>query len=148
MYMSVEIDSKGKRNIASITKLPLASINGIRQSLYIIGKFLTKKAKSNILHTTKSGTYYKYNNRRYRASAKGEFPANRSGRNRRSIQFKVKGKRQMIFGADAPWSKFLEFGTVNMDHRNFLLRTIKETKGKQKQVLYNEMKRFIENAYK
>jgi len=148
MEIRVEIDTKGKRNIANINKLPLASINGIRQSLYVIGKFLTKKAKSNILHTTKSGVYYKYNNRRYRASASGEFPANRSGANRRSIQFKVIGKRKMKYGADMPYSKYLEFGTVNMDHRNFLLRTIKETKGKQKKILYNEMKRFIENVYK
>jgi len=140
MEMNIRITDSSKKVVANIDKLPLACINGMRQGLFVVGKFLTKKTSENILRTPKTGRYYKYKGRKYQASAVGEFPANRSGDNRRSIQFKVKGKKKMIFGADAPYSKYLE------KSRPFLIRTIRETRGTQKKLLSNQMKRFIENA--
>lgn len=140
--IDIKVSGKGQKNIANFQNIPVSSVNGIRQCLYIVGRFLSKRTSENILRTRKTGRYYKYKGRRYRASAPGEFPANRSGTNRRSIQFIVKGKREMIFGADAKYSKYLE------KSRPFLIRTIKETEGNQNKILHNEIKRFIENAYR
>lgn len=142
MEFDIKISNSSKKVIAGIDKLPLASINGMRQGLFVVGKFLTKKTSENILRTPKTGRYYKYKSRNYRASAPGEYPANRSGTNRRSIQFIVKGKKKMIFGANAKYSKHLE------KSRPFLIRTIRETTGTQKNLLSNQMKRFIENAHR
>ena len=142
MEFNIKISDSSKKVVAGINNLPTASINGMRQGLYVVGKFLVKKTSSNILHTTKSGRYYKYKGRNYRASAPGEYPANRSGANRRSVQFIVKGKKKMIFGANAKYSKHVE------KSRPFLIRTIRETTGTQKKLITNQMKRFVENAHK
>ncbi|PNX51996.1 MAG: hypothetical protein BV456_00960 [Thermoplasmata archaeon M8B2D] len=147
MEIRIEITREGQKNIDNLSKVPQACLNAMRQSLYEIGKMLVKQTSDNILHTKKTGILYRYKSRRIRASAPNEFPANRSGRNRKSIQFHVLGKRSMIFGADAPYSKFLEDGTRKMESRNFLLRTIKETTGRQKKILYNQTRRFIKNVY-
>lgn len=148
MEMSIRITNSSRKIVARVDGLELASLNGIRQGLFVTGKFLTKTTKKNISRSKKTGIYYKYKGRNKRASAEGEFPANRSGANRKSIQFLVKGKRKMIFGADMPYSKYLENGTKNMKSRNFLLRTIKETTGTQNKLLHNQMRRFIENAHR
>lgn len=147
MDFRIEISREGQRNIDNLDKVPQACLNAMRQSLYLIGKMLVKQTSDNILHTKKTGRYYRYKSRRYRASAEGEFPANRSGANRRSLQFHVLTKRSMIFGANMFYSIFLEDGTSKMGSRNFLLRTIKQTEGKQKKILYNQTRRFVKNVY-
>lgn len=97
--------------------------HGVRNGLSELGEILSKTAKDGITNPPKTGRYYKYKGRRHRASAPGEYPANRSGELRKSVIFIVKGREKLIFGAGggkAYYAKYLEKGTVFMAPRTFL----------------------------
>lgn len=141
--IEIKIDHKSRVILAGIDKLDNKARNGMRYGLFRIGKLLKETANQGILRTSKTGQVYKYKNRNYRASAPGEYPANRSGRNRRSIAFNVVGKESMNFGAGAKYSPFLERKAPNRGGRAFLARAIEETVHKQKRILTTEMNRAI-----
>lgn len=112
--------------------------HGMRKGLYELGKILTKTAKDGIKNPPKTGRYYKYKKRRYRASAPGEYPANRSGTLRKSVVFSVKGYERMIFASGAGnafYAKFLEKGTRKIKPRTFLEKAHKTNETKALQLI-------------
>lgn len=109
--------------------------NGVRKALYEIGKLVEKETKKGILKPPKTGRYYKYKSRRKRASKPGEYPANRSGTLRRSINFKVNGSKNVIIGAEAPYGVYLEEGTEKMERRKLLGFTIGKHRNKIKDIV-------------
>lgn len=85
-------------------------------------------SRKSIQRGVKTGrTYEKYNPRRtHRASAKGEAPATDTGALVSSITQEKTGKAEAITGSRIVYSKFLEFGTQNMDERPFLKPALKK----------------------
>lgn len=95
----------------------LASLKGdtesaIRKAWYFIGKDLRNDARKYILQGPKSGKIYTvFKNGRpvqHQASAPGESPANLTGLLRSSIDFLVRGFRNLEFGSSAPYAKYLD----------------------------------------
>lgn len=103
-----------------LMEMPLNYHNMARQSLYSIGKEMEKVVKDGIKNPPKTGRTYRYRGRRYRASAPGQYPANRSGNLRRSVEFNVEGKKFVKVGTDVEYGRFLEDGTRRMARRPFL----------------------------
>ena len=99
--------------------------HAMRYGLYRVGQVLQRTASSGILHSGKTGKYYKYRGKTYRASSAGEYPANITGQNRKSIGFNVVGNTSMRFGARAKYSGFLVQGTRFMAKRDFLIHAHK-----------------------
>ncbi len=116
--------------------------NSIRKSFYEIGKLIKKETQKGIKNPPKTGRYYKHKGRRIRASiniANKEYPANRSGKLRRSINFKVQDAKKLTIGLSAEYAKFLEEGTVYMEKRKLLDFTIKIQRNKIRDVLRKNM---------
>lgn len=69
----------------------------------------------------KSGRVYKIGGgRTYRASAPGEFPANKFGKLAASYRVVSKGSNAVEIGTNVPYARFLRAGTVKMRPRKFL----------------------------
>lgn len=117
--------------------------DAMRYGLYRVGKVLEKTASDGILRATKTGRYYKYKGKTYRASSAGQYPANVSGKNRRSIGFDVIGKKQMRFGARVGYSEYLVKGTRNMEKRDFLYYAYQDSLPEQKKILLRELNKAI-----
>jgi len=115
---------------------------GIRQGFWETGKELVKTASSEIKRK-KTGKVYKYKGRRIRAGAAGDYPANRSGANRRSLDFQVHGADELEFGAGVDYSPFLERGTSKMKARPFLKPSITKNINKLRSNLRNNIRRAI-----
>lgn len=145
MTVRIKENSKNKKVFILLSKSEENAKKGGRVGLFRIGQLLTDVARAGIKNQPKTGEYYKYKGRRKRASAPGQYPANRSGELRRSIDFRVDGNSRMIFGAGKEYGKFLEEGTRNMEPRPFLKKTVKKMESTNKQILIKafdeEMKR-------
>jgi HK97 gp10 family phage protein len=131
----IKEDPGNRKILLSLANIKDTTETGIRRGLYRIGKRNIKDVRDGIKNPPKTGRYYKYKGRRKRASAPGEFPANRSGTLRRSTDFKVQGAKRMQMTAGAFYAPFLEDGTKNMRPREFLIRVIKENE----KVNWNQM---------
>lgn len=116
-------------NVENYYKLEILSDRmeaGARRGLISCGEHITKVTKDNIKNPPKSGK--KYKRLRVRSSAKGEFPANQTGKLRRNIGYQVQGTRRLFVGAHSPafYAQFLAFGTRNMSKRAFIGTVIKD----------------------
>ena len=118
--IKVREGSKNQAVFRQISGLDRNFFKGVRLAFWQIGKRLVQTASQGILREPKSGRVYKHKNKMIRASAPGQYPANRSGTLRRSIDFKVIGSKRMIFGASADYAKFVHDGTSRMGSRPFL----------------------------
>lgn len=101
---------------------------------------LKKRANREILHGPKTGRIYVIRTatgrrKRHRASAPGETHANRSGRLRRSLSWKVYGWQRAAFGygvavkaseAAPRYARFVEHGTRKMEPRPSLANAIEK----------------------
>jgi len=85
-------------------------------------------SRKSIQRGIKTGTtYQKYEPRRtHRASAKGEPPATDTGRLVGSITQERTGVAEAEVGSTVDYSKFLEFGTRDMDERPWLRPALKK----------------------
>jgi hypothetical protein len=113
---------------------------------YELGKELTKEARRSIIKGPKTGRFYriKGRKRRHRASAKGEPPANLFGNLQKSIDFLVKGSRNMEFGAgnkDLLYARRLELGDDHVKKRPYLLRAINKKEKDTERIFENELER-------
>lgn len=142
---SAKLCSSSRKALSSLDKMDDNYERGMRQGLYKVGKNLKETANKGILKSTKTGKYYKYKGRKYRASGSGEYPANVSGRNRRGIQFNVVGKRKLNFGGTEEHSKYLVEGTKYMQPRDFLLKAINQTRQKNIRTLAIELNKEIKS---
>ncbi len=101
--ISLGLRPSDARKLKKIDQLMGATKQGIRRANYLIGKELTKVAKTKILKGPKTGRIYmlaRASGRivRHQSSAPGQPPANFSGALRASVGFVVKGQ-QLHFGA-------------------------------------------------
>ena len=100
---------------------------GIRQAFFQHGKLVQRTARHKIINPPKTGRLYNVpgTNRRHRASAPGEAPANLSGALQRSIDFKV-STNELEVGADTHYAKRLELGDDKIAARPYLWPSIQE----------------------
>lgn len=130
----------------SIGKLDQLSHNvrrALRQSFYDIGKDLIATSSKNILKK-KTGRVYPYKRIFIKASRPGESWANRSGRARRSIDFKVQGSFQMTYFSKAvKYVKYLEYGTERMYARPALKISIKENYSNMITTINNNIQKYL-----
>ena len=125
---------------AQVSGLEQITERAIRQAWFAFGKDLKANANAEILRKPKSGHVYFIRTkggrrRRHVASAPGETHANRAGRLRRSISWKVHGHQSMRFGygvsttgrnAAPDYNAFVELGTRRMGARPSLLNAINQ----------------------
>ena len=115
--MTITLDIASKKVLAKIDKLDRAIPRELRKGLYFIGKRLRNTASANILKKPRSGRTYKFKGRKHRASKPGESWANRSGKARRGLIYKVRGSTELLFGNTSEHAQFMEFGTKNIEPR-------------------------------
>lgn len=160
--MKITEGKDNKKNIADFKTHNEKVTSGIRKGLFEVGKQLVKHAKADIMKKPKSGkTYYlrkvvgNKNSKflsvgklqKHIASAPGEAPANFTGNLKNSVNFKVRGWKQLEFGANAkspengaPYSRFLELGE-GMAARPYLLPAITEEQKNVKTILIKSIRR-------
>jgi len=126
MTFSFKSSPANKKVFIQIGRLEQSNKRALRQAFYFIGKDLVKDARDSIRKRPKSGRTYIINNRRHRASAPGEPPANLTGLLARSINFRVQGWSKMEIGADTPYARALELGNPkgNLEPRPYLIAAI------------------------
>lgn len=137
--MSIEFieDPNNRIVYARIDNLENITRQAIRQGFFKLGNDLKKTANANILSRPKGGEVYvtrgpSGRRRRHRASAPDETHANRSGKLRRSLGYKIGGTSTLEFGygVDKPapdYGEFVEFGTSRMAPRPTLQIAINQT---------------------
>lgn len=144
--IKVKQDVNNKRVFMQIKAIEHNYSRSIRRAFYKAGKNLTKEARRSIIKGPKTGRYYRVSGRRrrHRASAPGEPPANLSGNLQRSIDFIVKGSKEMEFGAgsnDLLYARPLELGNDRIKQRSYLLRAINEKEKDTERYFENELTR-------
>lgn len=133
--MTMVLDPVTKKALFRFKKLEDDAKQGIRMGLYRAGQIFKKTANEGILRSKKTGRKYKYKGKRYTASAVGEYPANRSGKNRRSISFYVRGFDRLVYGAGEKYSPYVEAS------RPFLIRSARESAQEARQAMLTELNR-------
>jgi HK97 gp10 family phage protein len=133
-------DHRNKQVLASIDDAPRKVRLGIRNSLIEIGRENVKHTRKIIKSPPKTGIFYG----QHRASAPGEAPANRTGRLVKSVSYRVFGWSEMQFGDKALYGKFLENGTVKMEPRPHLIKTVQQ-KSKDN---YNSLQLSVDRSIK
>ena len=124
------VDAFGnKRSVKSAENIAANTRFGVQRALFFTGKDLQAEFNRQVLARNKSGNLYiirgRKRKRRHRASAKGETPANITGKYRKGIGFKVRGANELVFGNSTEYAGFLELGTSRMKPRPGLANTIK-----------------------
>jgi hypothetical protein len=159
--VDVKIDRKSKKVILDIKNTKKKTKDGTRRGFYLIGKDLTKDSQQSIIKGPKTGRLYirKVNGRRrrHRASAPGQPPANFRGGLQRSVNFRVKGFEDMLFGSerirhkgiDVNYGRALELGATRtgrsrkgvIKKREFLIRSIKKRQKVTRNYFVQELKK-------
>ena len=130
----VKMNSKTRKVLLGVEGKRLAE-RGIKKALYETGVMLSKEVSKGIKNPPKTGRYYRYKGGIHQASAPGEYPANRSGKLRRSRSFKVQGARKMTIGLSAEYAKYLEEGTQKIAKRKLLGFTIRKHRNKIRDII-------------
>lgn len=133
MTIKMKVDNKTRKVLFENHGMRLIE-NGIRQAFNEIGKLVRKETQDGIKNPPKTGRRYGKHQASINKSSK-EYPANKTGKLRKSINFKVQGKKKLIVGGSAPYGIYLEDGTVNMERRKLLGFTIKKQRNKIKDIL-------------
>ena len=121
--MKVVTGGGNEREFIRMRQIRRATQKGIRVAWFALGRDLKEEANREILRKPKGGRTYlirtRTGRRRHVASAPGETHANRKGRLRRSLSWKVHGSDSMDFGYgvsttarnEAPgYGRWVEFG--------------------------------------
>ncbi len=108
-----------------------------RRGLMYAGKFIIKETSEKIKNPPKTGV--KYKRMRVRSSRAGEFPANQTGKLRRSLGFQVDGTKRLYVGAREKYAGFLAFGTKKMGKRLFIGKVIEDNKKEIYDIIFNEV---------
>lgn len=133
------LTQEGKKVLINLGLASEKFQSACRESLYDAGKILRDTISTGILHGEKTGRYYKYKTLTKRASAPGEFSANRSGRLRRSYDFIVDGYKKMIFGSDVDYALYVEDGTYKMKARWNIKQGIEKSEQEVLQLMKNKL---------
>lgn len=142
----IKADHKNKRSFISIDNAPVIFRSGIRAGLFEIGLESIRHVKFIIRKEKKTGRLYPFRGRVHRASAPGEAPASMTGRLLRTMGYLVRGSYQCEFGDWAPYGKFLEDGTKNMEPRPHIVRTAREKERDNANILLESVDRKVQRA--
>jgi len=140
--ITVNMDSQTKKVLIEKNGGIKLIKSGCRKALSEIGNIIKKKISEGIKSPPKTGKYYKYKSRKKRASINlelAEYPANRSGKLRRSINYKVNNKAQVIIGLSAEYAKYLEEGTGYVKKRKLSEDTVKEVVEKKADMIKDKI---------
>lgn len=146
--IQIKSDIGNRRAFLAIREAPKRARTGVRQGFYFLGKENVKLTRAEITKKDKKGRIYhiriKGRLKRHQASAPGQYPANLTGKLRKSLDFVVRGNDRMEFGAFVPYAGFLEKGTKKMEPRPSLANTVKATEKIAVQFMIQEIgKRLI-----
>lgn len=109
---------------------------GLRNALFEIGLDAARSLTDSINNDGRTGRTYFISGNPHVASAPGEFPANRTGKLKKSMNYLVRGVREVEWGSESPYSIFLEEGTENMAPRA-LIRETAESRGAHHALMLN-----------
>ena len=156
---SFRVFANPENNKISIAHAGLANAltTGFRTGAYISGKQLVKDLRDDMAKPKTGRSYRLYVGRTgktlkqariQRASSPNETPAIRSGNYRKSIDFLVRGAKQLEFGAGAngfaeDYAKFLEEGTSRMEARKPIGRTVEKLQGQVKENIVKNVNRSV-----
>ena len=110
-------------NVMYFDLLSEKALLGARRGLDKFAKHIRKVTQDGIKNPPKTGV--KYPNLRVRSSRAGEYPANQTGRLRRSISYQVVGNQRAFVGSTIYYSNYLAFGTRYMAKRAFIGTALK-----------------------
>ena len=125
---SISIDPKSREVIIKIKGLDRSIASNTRKAFRFIGKQLKATAVKNILKKGRNGRQYKYQGAIHIASEPGESWANRSGKAKGGLFYRVINSTKMKFGNTVDYAKFLELGTFKMAPRPAHLISIKQNR--------------------
>lgn len=135
--LKFESDHYNKEVFVKLSEIDDRTRRGQRQFWFALGKSLLKSFNAAVLAKPRNGRIYKIRRgrttRKHVASQPGESPANLSGTYRKSAGYQIRGASEMLFGARAGYSGFLENGTRKMEPRPGLGNAVKETEGESLQ---------------
>lgn len=140
MTLRIREDGQTPKILLEIENLDVSSRRAIRGAWFQVGRDWKAAANREILRRPKGGrTYFirgpSGRRRRHVASAPGETHANRSGKLRKALSWKVRGAEQMDVGygvgsSSSPrYAPFVEFGTSRMEARPSVENAIDEVDG-------------------
>lgn len=144
--------SENAKTMKFLYELPVELTRAIRQGFYVSGKQLVADLNKD-MRAPKSGKKYKVYKgvggklskpRLHTASAPSQTPAVITGAFRKSVDFKVRGNRELEFGANqsAPvYAEFLENGTSKMEARQPFKRTVLKNKERIKSNIDTRIKK-------
>jgi hypothetical protein len=137
--IKVTESSQNAKTLKFLYDLPVEITRAIRQGFYTSGKQLVADLNKD-MKAPKSGKKYKVYRgvsgklnrpKLHTASDASQTPAIITGAFRKSVDFKVRGNRELEFGANqsAPvYAEFLENGTSKMEAREPFKRTVLKNK--------------------
>ena len=108
--------SNNREIFLSLENIEENTRRGIRAGFFRLGPLLRDELRKEVIKKNKTGRIYPAGKtktgrqRRHRASAPGETPANRTGNYRRNIGYQLHGSERMEFGVrdGAPYAEILE----------------------------------------
>lgn len=131
----VRISRNSRKSVLRVQGLKHLTKEAVEYGSYVSGRGLVKATSADILRKPKKGRTYVRRDRlgrrrRHVASAPGETHANMTGKLRRSLQFVVRGSRELKFGYgaqrnDAPDYADIENGLGKVSPRPSLRNNIK-----------------------
>lgn len=138
--IKIKESPQNARTLKFLYEMPVELTKAIRQGFYVSGKQLVADLNKD-MKAPKSGKSYKIYRgiggsklkkpRIHTSSAPSETPAVITGKFRKSVDFAVRGNRELEFGANenAPeYAEFLENGTSKMKARKPFERTVLKNK--------------------
>lgn len=118
----IRLSKANKKALLSINDSISRVRKGLRVGLTEIGKENSRHLQNMIRTGIRTGRIYGT----HQASAPGEPPANWTGKLAVSVGSRVYGWSRMEFGEEAFYGRFLEHGTVKMEPRPHVGRTVNE----------------------
>lgn len=115
---------------------------GARRGLNAFCKILYQGTKDAIKNPPKTGI--KYPQLRVRSSAPNEYPANQTGKLRRSVGYQIDGYTRAYLGATQYYAYFLALGTRKMKKRAFIDRQMKENIARGYDIISTEINKALE----
>lgn len=149
--MELDLPPEQRRKLRALgAKAKVAYERGVRQGLYFTGRFARKfiwdemaKPKSGRLSMITIGKGRRARRVLHRSSAPGEYPAIRTGRLKRSVNFQVRGSDTLALGANTPYAPFLE----ERMNRAFLKPTLVNNNAKIRRIIATRVKWAIEQEF-
>lgn len=132
-----------------LLKLPANLTKGLKREINLSAILIQSEAIKSISKGSRSGVRYKRGGKMGQRSAPGEFPKTDRGRLVASIKTDsppaAKGLIARV-GTNLNYGRFLEFGTLKMAARPWLVRTLKLNIKTISQKISNEVKKVLRSS--